>query len=84
MHEELIKLNNRFDDWNKTKREFSHLVSVFSEVNPLVLGIGVPTRSLSYILGRKPTKVEENKLRDAHSASGSIGANAGNSYAENS
>jgi len=57
---------------------------MLAEVNPLVLGIGVPSRSLSYILGRKPTRAEENKLRDAHSASGSVGANAGNSYAENS
>ena len=54
-----------------------------SKVNPLLLGIGAPMRHPSYILG-KPPQNEVNRLRDTHSASGSVGANAGNSYAENS
>jgi len=46
------------------------------------LGVGVPFRHPSYILGRP---VDYNQVKDCLSAaSGSIGANAGNSYADNS
>ena len=48
-----------------------------------VLGIGVPFRHPSYILGRPVN--ENNQEKDCRSVgSVSIGANAGNSYAENS
>ena len=48
-----------------------------------VLGIGVPFRHPSYILGRPVN--ENNQVKDCQSvASSSVGANVGNSYAENS
>ena len=47
-----------------------------------ILGVGIPFRHPSYILGRP---VNEQNFKDAMSAaSGSVGANAGNSYAESS
>ena len=50
----------------------------------LIMGIGIPLRHPSYILGR-PINETNRGGGDAMSvASGSIGANAGNSYAENS
>jgi hypothetical protein len=53
----------------------------FAGINSSILGIGTPQRHASYILGRQP--VIENTVRDGLSVvSGSIGANAGNSYAD--
>ena len=81
--DEDLEMKNRFDEWNKARREFGSMIQSLSLLDMLVLGVGVPFRHPSYILGRP---VSENNLnKDAMScASGSVGANAGNSYAESS
>ena len=76
-------MNNRYDEWNKKRREFGQMIQTYSQLDMLIMGIGIPMRHPSYILGRPIN--EHNQTRDAISvASGSIGANAGNSYADNS
>jgi hypothetical protein len=51
--EELL-LANEYDDWNKAKKEFSKLMQNVTHLNMFLLGIGVPMRQPSYILGRPP------------------------------
>ena len=59
------------------------MIQSYSQLDMLIMGIGMPLRHPSYILGRPFN--ENNQTKDAMSvASGSIGANAGYSYAENS
>ena len=43
---------NEYDEWNKVKRELHTLVQNLTHINPLIMGLGVPTRHPSYILGR--------------------------------
>jgi|LauGreDrversion4_2_1035121.scaffolds.fasta_scaffold741624_1 hypothetical protein len=43
---------NEYDDWNKAKRDFQTLMTTLAQLNPLIMGIGVPMRHPSYILGR--------------------------------
>ena len=81
--DEDLEMNTRFDDWNKARKEFGQMIQNYSKIDMLIMGIGIPLRHPSYILGRPYN--ENNQTKDAMSvASGSIGANAGNSYAENS
>ena len=47
--EELLMMNE-YDDWNKARREFHAIMAPLT--NPLLMGLGVPMRHPSYILGR--------------------------------
>ena len=76
-------MSNKFDEWNKARKDFGVMIQNLSQLDMLVLGIGVPSRHPSYILGRPIN--ETNQEKDCRSVgSVSIGANAGNSYAEHS
>jgi hypothetical protein len=46
------------------------------------MGLGMPMRHPAYILGRPSVKEPSKKLGAGMSASGSVGANADNSYGE--
>ena len=82
--DEELQMNNQFDDWCKARMEFGAMIQNYSQLDMLIMGIGIPLRHPSYILGR-PINENNRGGGDAMSvASGSIGANAGNSYAENS
>ena len=43
---------NEYDDWNKARREFQSMMATIASMNPLLMGLGVPMRHPSYILGR--------------------------------
>ena len=45
-------MSNKFDEWNKARRDFGSLIQNLSQLDMFVLGIGVPFRHPSYILGR--------------------------------
>ena len=78
-------MNNRYDDWNKARQEFGSMIQNYSQMDMLIMGIGIPLRHPSYILGRPVNENTANgRDREMSVASGSIGANAGNSYAESS
>ena len=81
--DEELQMNNRYDEWNKARKEFGAMIQNYSQLDMLILGIGMPLRHPSYILGR-PINENNQTKHDMSVASGSIGANAGNSYAENS
>jgi hypothetical protein len=49
--EELLMMNE-YDDWNKARREFQAMMANLAAMNPLLMGLGVPMRHPSYILGR--------------------------------
>ena len=73
-------MSNKFDEWNKARRDFGVMIQNLSQLDMLILGIGVPSRHPSYILGR-PVNMN-NDCRSVGSVS--IGAKSGNSYAEHS
>ena len=77
-------MSNKFDEWNKARRDFGSMIQNLSQLDMFVLGIGVPFRHPSYILGRPVN--ENNQVKDCQSVAscGSVGAAAGNSYAESS
>ena len=81
--DEELEMNNRYDEWNKARKEFGQMIQNYSQLDMLIMGIGIPIRHPSYILGR-PINENNQTNKDMSVASGSIGANAGNSYAENS
>ena len=78
--DEELPMSNKFDEWNKARRDFGVMIQNLSQLDMLVLGIGVPSRHPSYILGR-PVNMN-NDCRSVGSVS--IGAKSGNSYAEHS
>ena len=82
--DEELEMKNRYDEWNKARREFGAMIQNYSQLDMLILGIGMPSRHPSYILGRPINENNLKKENEMSVASGSIGANAGNSYAENS
>jgi hypothetical protein len=43
---------NEYDEWNRARKEFLTLVQALTSVSPHVLGVGLPQRTPSYILGR--------------------------------
>ena len=45
-------MRNKFDEWNKAKKDFGVMIQNLSQLDMLVLGIGMPSRHPSYILGR--------------------------------
>ena len=49
--EELLT-QTEYDDWNRAKKEFNTILATLANVNTLVMGLGVPSRHPSYILGR--------------------------------
>ena len=51
--EELLMVNE-YDDWNRARKEFQTIMQGLTHINSLVLGIGIPMRHPSYILGRPP------------------------------
>ena len=52
--DEELALQNDYDEWNKAKKEFSSIMDSLTHINMFLLGIGVPMRQPSYILGRPP------------------------------
>jgi hypothetical protein len=52
--DEELQLGNEYDDWNKSKKDFSQLLQNLTHINVLLMGIGTPIRQPSYILGRPP------------------------------
>jgi hypothetical protein len=42
--DEELQLGNEYDEWNKSKKEFSTLMQNFTHINMFLLGIGVPMR----------------------------------------
>ena len=82
--DEELQMNNQFDDWCKARKEFGAMIQNYSQLDMLIMGIGIPLRHPSYILGRPMNETNRGGGDAMSVASGSIGANAGNSYAENS
>ena len=58
--DEELTLGNEYDDWNNAKKEFSALIQNLTHINQYLLGIGVPMRQPTYILGRPPEFVVPN------------------------
>ena len=50
--DEDLPMRNKFDEWNKAKKDFGVMIQNLSQLDMLVLGIGMPSRHPSYILGR--------------------------------
>jgi hypothetical protein len=49
--EELV-LENQFDSWNKSRKMFGLNLQEVTQISMFIIGIGVPLRHPSYILGR--------------------------------
>ena len=54
-------MSNKFDDWNKARKDFGTMIQNLSQLDALILGIGVPFRHPSYILGRPVNENKEGK-----------------------
>jgi len=52
--DEELQMGNDYDMWNKSKKEFADLIVRMTHINSMLMGIGVPARTPSYILGRPP------------------------------
>jgi hypothetical protein len=50
--DEELTLQNEYDGWNRARKEFGNLMSAVTHLNMHLLGIGVPMRTPTYILGR--------------------------------
>lgn len=74
--DEELNLENKYDEWNKAKKELATTMQTLMQQNYCVLGIGAPMRTPSYILGRPtpdPTNINREYFSDALSAgTGSI------------
>ena len=51
------------DDWNRLKLDLHSLMKNYLRTNPTFMGMGVPNRSPSYILGYEPKKQKNNEDR---------------------
>ena len=80
--DEDLPMRNKFDEWNKAKKDFGVMIQNLSQLDMFVLGIGMPSRHPSYILGRQVNQGNDEK--ECTVGSVSIGAKSGNSYAEHS
>lgn len=54
-------MQNEYDDWNNSKRDFANLMQNMTRLNMFLMGIGVPMRTPTYILGRPPELVVSSK-----------------------
>lgn len=78
-------LANEYDEWNKAKKEFSNLMQNLTHINMFLLGLGVPFRQPSYILGRPPEFVVPNSIKegaghgsgDNRQSAGGVGGSSG-------
>ena len=52
-------MGNDYDAWNRAKRDFTDIIARATHINALLMGVGVPARTPSYILGRPPEFVAE-------------------------
>ena len=55
--EELLT-QTEYDDWNRAKKDFQTFMTTLTNLNTLVMGLGVPSRHPSYILGRQPEHLQ--------------------------
>ena len=59
--EDLKIYNNEVDDWNKLRKDLIRLVGENVNINPYFMGIGIPLRTPSYIIGYQPYSEEKKK-----------------------
>lgn len=46
-------MQNEYDDWNRARKHFNeYLLQTITSIHPWIMGIGIPYRHPSYILGR--------------------------------
>jgi len=50
--DEDLEMKNQYDDWNNARKEFGAMIQNYSQIDMLIMGIGMPLRHPSYILGR--------------------------------
>lgn len=56
--------NKQYDDWNLAKKELSDMLAGLTQMNSILMGVGVPNRHYSYIFGRPPEKVSKDNGRE--------------------
>jgi hypothetical protein len=49
--------NDKFDQWNKAKQQFSDFIQSIAHLNPMIMGLGCPIRHQAYIFGRPSESV---------------------------
>ncbi|CDW84330.1 UNKNOWN [Stylonychia lemnae] len=59
--DEELQLGNEYDEWNKSRKEFCNIIQNITHLNMYLLGVGVPMRQPSYILGRPPEFVAKTQ-----------------------
>ena len=72
-------MHNDYDDWNKAKREYGQMMSSLTHINMFLMGIGVPARQASYILGRPPEFALAQGMEKEKGAGGGKGQSYGGS-----
>lgn len=50
--DEELMLENQFDNWNRSRKLFGQNLQDVAQISMFIMGIGVPLRHPSYILGR--------------------------------
>ena len=50
--DEELALENDFDDWNRSRKLFGQNIQEITQMSMFIMGVGVPFRHPSYILGR--------------------------------
>ena len=71
--EELCQAN-KFDEWNRARKEFGTQLSQLAQMNMQVMGIGVPLRQPSYILGRPTSDFQGGNNEMSIASVASIGS----------
>ena len=61
--DEELSLGNDYDQWLKSKKEFAKIIHELMGTDVSMLGLGIPERSHSYILGR-PRDLAVGKEKD--------------------